>query len=96
VVQYNSDFPHAHLKLELLAALLWGRPLGVFPSDYGKLRSMSRAGFYGRIAGKMLLLFMRSGAAAVLAAVAGLVLLFSDLLAKPGERLGVPAAGKPK
>jgi hypothetical protein len=39
---------------------------------------------------------MRSGAAAVLASVAGLVLLFSDLLAKPGERLGVPAAGKPQ
>jgi|GEM_PF-5765500 len=95
-VQYNSDFPHAHLKLELLAGLLGGRPLGVFPADYSQLRGMSRAGLFGRITGKLLLLFMRSGAAAVLAVVAGLILLFSDLLAKPGERLGVPAAGKPR
>jgi hypothetical protein len=95
-VQYNADFPYAHLKLELLAALLGGRPLGAFPADFTKLEPMSRAGLYGRSAGKMLLLFMRCGAAAALAGFAGLVLLFSDLLAKPGERLGAPAAGKPR
>jgi hypothetical protein len=95
-VQYNADFPHAHLKLELLAALLGGRPLGAFPADYAGLKVMSRAGLYGRIAGKKLLLFLRCGAAAALAGFAGLVLLFSDLLAKPGERLGAPAAGKPR
>jgi hypothetical protein len=96
-VLYGSDFPHAHLKLELLAALIGGEELlGSFAPNFSRLRRMSRPGLWARIAGKLGLLFVRGGAAAILSLVVGVVLLFAGLLAKPGERLGAPAAGNPQ
>jgi len=131
-ILYRSRKPKAHLKLEILAALVGGRSLfGAFPlgcragvarskdrhggprglaiptpaalsSSAGigvpalQLRRLSRPGLWIRVVAKTLLMLTRSAAAGVLAAIVGVVLTAAAILARPGERLGKPAAGQPR
>jgi hypothetical protein len=96
-ILYQSEKPKAHLKLELLAALIGcHRPLfGAFTPDHSSLRKMGRMGLCLRVGIKTLVLLGRSAAAGILAITAGAMLCLAGLLTRPGECLGAPAAGEP-
>jgi len=94
---YQGEKPKAHLKLEVMAAVVGGsKLLGAFSTDYTKLQVMKVSDLWLRMAGKTLLVLLRAGAGAGLAAFVALFLAATSLLTRPGERLGMPGVGRVK
>jgi hypothetical protein len=96
-ILYQAEKSRAHLKLEVMAAVVGGsKLLGAFSTDYTRLLPMKVSDLWLRIAGKTLLVLLRAGAGAALAAFVALFLAAASLLTRPGERLGMPGVGRVK
>jgi hypothetical protein len=96
-VLYQTPQAHAHLKLEMLAVMIGaGKLICAFDPAPDQLVADSFSSLWLRIVGKSLLMLLHGGFAAILSLGVGIFLGISDLLVRPGERLGALQAGEKK